>query len=145
MVPERNGYSLARTLSVGFLMTIVGLGADGQISERIEAAQRAERAQDYASASHEYQEILKLQPGLALIRQSLAITYHLQNRYPEAIAEFQRALRLDSTMWGSDLFLGMDFYKTNQFPEAIAPLEKSLSLNEKMAEPEARFWLAMTY
>src|SRR5579863_5328501 len=145
MVPERNGYSLARTLSVGFLMTIVGLGADGQISERIEAAQRAERAQDYASASHEYQEILKLQPNLALIRQSLAITYHLQNRYPEAISEFQRALRLDSTLWGAWLFLGMDYYKSNQFDLAIQPLEKCISLNAQMAEPEARFWLGATY
>ena len=145
MESERNGYSLARTLSVGFLMTIVGLGAQGQISERIEAAQRAERAQDYASASHEYQEILKLQPNLALIRQSLAITYHLQNRYPEAISEFQRALRLDSTLWGAWLFLGMDYYKSNQFDLAIRPLEKCISLNAKMAEPEARFWLGATY
>jgi tetratricopeptide (TPR) repeat protein len=39
----------------------------------------------------------------------------------------------------------MDYYKTNQFSLAIAPLEKSISLNGRMAEPEARFWLAVTY
>jgi tetratricopeptide (TPR) repeat protein len=125
--------------------TPLGLGAEDQIASRLEAAQRAERAQDYASASREYEEILKRQPNLPLIRQSLALTYHLQNRYPEAIAEFQRALRLDSTLWGADLFLGMDYYKINQFALAIQPLEKSISLNAKMAEPEARFWLGTTY
>jgi tetratricopeptide (TPR) repeat protein len=126
-------------------MTPIGLGAEDPITQRLEAAQRAERAQDYASASREYEEILKLQPDLPLIRQSLAITYHLQNRYPEAISEFNRALRLDSTLWGACLFLGMDYYKINQFALAIQPLEKSLKLNAKMAEPEARFWLGTTY
>ena len=122
----------------------IGLSAD-EFARRLEAAQRAERAQDYASASREYAKILKLQPDLPLIRQSLAITYHLQTRYPEAISEFHRTLRLDSTLWGADLFLGMDYYKTNQFSMAIGPLEKSISLNAKMAEPEARFWLGATY
>ena len=141
----RSFRSFARVLSVALWMASVGLGADAQIAQRLEAAQRAERAQDYASASREYEQILKLQPNLPLIRQSLAITYHLQNRYPEAISEFQRALRLDATLWGACLFLGMDYYKINQFALAIQPLEKSISLNAKMAEPEARFWLGTTY
>jgi tetratricopeptide (TPR) repeat protein len=118
---------------------------EGQVAGYLAAAQRAEQAQDYAVASRQYEAILKLQPKLPLIRQSLAITYHLQTRYLEAISEFQRALRLDSALWGADLFLGMDYYKTNQFALAIAPLEASITLNAKMAEPEARFWLAVTY
>jgi tetratricopeptide (TPR) repeat protein len=116
-----------------------------QIARHLAAAREAEKNQDYPTASRQYEEILKQQPKLAMIRQSLAITYHLQNRYLDAISEFQRALRLDSTMWGSCLFLGMDYYKTNRFSLAIAPLENSISLNAKMAEPEARFWLAATY
>ena len=144
------------TLQAGRLILLICVGgilyaaeqrptSEEQIARHLAAAQQAERVKDYPSASQEYEEILKQQPKLALIRQSLAVTYHLQNRYPEAISEFQRALRLDSTMWGSCLFLGMDYYKTNQFRLAIAPLEKSISLNAKMAEPEARFWLAVTY
>jgi len=114
-----------------------------EVSQHLAAAQKAEQARDYPAASRQYQEILKLQPKLAIIRQNLAITYHLQNRYPEAIAEFQRALRIDSSLWGSDLFLGMDYYKT-QFALALEPLKASIALNAKMAEPEARFWLAVT-
>jgi tetratricopeptide (TPR) repeat protein len=71
--------------------------------------------------------------------------YHLQSLYPQAIAEFQRALTVDPTLWGSYLFLGMDYYKINQFALSIAPLKKSIALNAKMAEPEARFWLGVTY
>lgn len=135
------------------LLALVGLqGAaqralrlDAQTSDRLSAAQEDEKAQDYLAASRQYEEILKQHPDLALIRQSLAVTYHLQNRYLEAISEFRRAVKLDPTMWGSYLFLGMDYYKTNQFRIALEPLEKSITLNAKMAEPEARFWLAVTY
>jgi len=145
MESQRRFRNFAGVLSAALWITSTGLGAEDQIARRLEAAQRAERAQDYAAASREYDEILKLQPNLVLIRQSLAITYHLQNRYPEAISEFHRALRLDTTLWGACLFLGMDYYKSNQFALAIQPLEKSISLNAKMAEPEARFWLGATY
>lgn len=127
------------------LFASAALCAETGIAQRLEAAQKAERAGDYAAASGEYEAILRVQPKNALIRQSLAITFHLQSRYPEAIAEFQRALRLDPSLWGAELFLGMDFYKTNQFSLAIPPLEKSIVLNARMAEPEARYWLASAY
>jgi tetratricopeptide (TPR) repeat protein len=142
------GFRLTLTLCIGLGVSLAAqqdTAAETRISRDLEAAQQAERAQDYPTASRQYEEILKLQPKAALIRQSLAITYHLQNRYPEAIAEFERALRLDPKLWGCYLFMGMDYFKTNQFALAIAPLEKSISLNAKMAEPEARFWLAATY
>jgi tetratricopeptide (TPR) repeat protein len=115
------------------------------ITRHLAAAQQSERVQDYAGASSQYEEILKLRPDLSLIHQSLAVTYHLRNRYLQAIAEFQRAIALDPSLWGANLFLGMDYYKSNQFPAAIAPLRKSISLNPMAAEPEARFWLGMTY
>jgi tetratricopeptide (TPR) repeat protein len=117
---------------------------DDQSSRRLMVARDAEKKRDYAAAAMEYEAILKEQPGIAVIHQSLAITYHLQNRSPEAIAEFQKALRLDASLWGSDLFLGMDFYKTNRFSDAKVPLERSIALNAKMAEPDARYWLGMT-
>ena len=142
---RRSRRNLVWILWAALHTTSAGFSADVPIAQRLEAAERAQHAQDYAAAGHEYQEILKVQPNQPLIRQSLAVTYHLQNRFPEAIAEFQRALRLDSTLWGACLFLGMDYYKINQFALAIQPLEKSISLNAKMAEPEARFWLGNTY
>jgi tetratricopeptide (TPR) repeat protein len=134
---------------VGFFAAFLALqsepSVDTQIRQHLESAQKAERATDYANAGRQYQEILKLQPNNALVHQSLAVVYHLQNLYPQAIAEFQRALTVDPTLWGSQLFLGLDYYKINQFALSIAPLQESIALNAKMAEPEARFWLGVTY
>jgi tetratricopeptide (TPR) repeat protein len=130
---------------LAFSTTSGGAAADTQLAEHLDAAQRAERAQNYLAASKEYEAILSVHPEQALVRQSLAVTYHLQDRYPEAITEFQRALKQDPKLWGAWLFLGMDYYKTNRFPQAISPLEKSIALNDKMAEPEARYWLGSTY
>ena len=118
---------------------------DETLAQRLEAAHHAENLKEFPEASRQYEQILKLQPKLPLIHQSLAVTYHLQNRYSEAISEFRQALRLDPKLWGADLFLGMDYYKSNQFTLAIEPLRTSIALNAKMAEPEAHFWLAVTY
>jgi tetratricopeptide (TPR) repeat protein len=101
--------------------------ADDAIASHLDAARQAEQTHNYAEASRHYQEILQTSPNLALIHQSLAVTYHLQNLFPQAIDEFQRALRLDPTLFGSYLFLGMDFYKSNEFKLAIPPLEQSTS------------------
>lgn len=133
------------SLFAAFLAQQSEPSVDDLVRQHLQAAQKAERASDYAAAGHQYQQILKLQPNNALIRQSLAVVYHLQNLFPQAIAEFQRALAVDRTLWGSHLFLGLDYYKSNQFALAIAPLQQSIALNAKMAEPEARFWLGVTY
>ncbi len=116
-----------------------------QIEQHLQAAQQAERSKDYARAAEAYQKILELRPGWALIQQSLALTYHLRNLYPQAIAEFEKAIVLDDQLWGSYLFLGMDYYRTNQFDKAIPALEKSLALNPERAESEGRFWLGASY
>ncbi len=116
-----------------------------QIQGHLAAAQQAERSQNYAAARRAYREILKLQPDWALIHQSLALTYHLENLYRPAIEEFQKAIQLDEQLWGSYLFLGMDYYKTNQFDKAVPALEKSLVLNREGAESEAHFWLGLSF
>jgi tetratricopeptide (TPR) repeat protein len=130
-------------LIVAFLVFAFA-GAD-EVSSRLEAARRAEREKDYAAASREYEAILRLQPGLSLVRQSLAITYHLQNRFEEAVGEFERALAANASLWGSHLFLGMDLYKMNRFEAAVPPLLKAIELNRERTEPEARYWLGVTY
>jgi len=137
---------LALVLHLGHACgTPQALGSDSSTAQHLDAARQAEQGHNYAEASRQYQEILKANPKLALIHQSLAVTYHLQNLFPQAIAEFEQAIRLDPTLFGSYLFLGMDFYKSNQFKLAIAPLQKSIELNAAIAEPEARFWLAAAY
>jgi len=116
-----------------------------EVRELIQAARQAEQAQDYASASEAYKKVLERLPQWALIRQSLALTYHLRGLYPQAIEHFEKALALDDALWGAYLFLGMDYYKTNQFKRAIPALKRSLELNPERTEAEARFWLGLSH
>lgn len=136
------------------LLEFVGLGLlaaqptrplDAEIQQHLAAAREAEARKDYALAGAKYQSILRSRPNLAIVHQSLALTYHLRNKFSEAIPEFSRAVKLDSSLWGSYLFLGIDYYKTNQFESAIPALEKSVKLKATQAEPEARFWLGASH
>ena len=118
---------------------------DAKITTLLTAARQAEGQKDFAAASRHYQEILRIEPGWALIHQSLGLSYHFQNRYSEAITALQKALEFDESLWGAHLFLGMDYYRTNQFQKAIPALERSVALNAKMAEAEAGLWLGLSY
>ena len=147
-------YSRALVAAVALLTTLIRVEStaaqdpgtlEQQIRSRLAIAQQAERSQNYGSARRAYREILKLQPDWALIHQSLALTYHLENLFRPAIEEFRKAIQLDEQLWGSYLFLGMDYYKTNQFNKAVPALEKSLVLNREGAESEARFWLGLSF
>jgi tetratricopeptide (TPR) repeat protein len=122
-----------------------GDSPERQIERHLQEAQAAEKSKDYDRAIVAYQSILKIRPQWALIHQSLGVVYHLQSRFPEAIASLNRALKLDPSLWGSQLFLGMGYYRTNQFLKAIPALEQSLKLNPKLAEDEARLWLGSSF
>jgi tetratricopeptide (TPR) repeat protein len=116
-----------------------------QVEQYLRDAQEAERSKDYERSAQAYLKILQIRPEWALIHQSLGVVYHLQSRYPEAIATFERALALDPKLWGSRLFLGMDYYRTNQFSKAIPELQEAIKLNPQLAEAEARFWLGSSH
>lgn len=116
---------------------------EARVDSHLQAAKRAESSQDYLAAAEEYKAILELRPGWALIHQSLGVTYHLANRFPQAIEHLQQAVRLDDQLWGAFLFLGMDHYQTHQFELAVSALERSLALNPQMME--TRRWLGLSH
>ena len=150
-------YCLQRALLTLFLPLLLVLGfpeapasypwpqEGSQLEHYLLVAQEAEKAKDYARSAEAYLNILKIRPDWALIHQSLGVVYHLQSRYPEAIAVFEKALSLDPRLWGSRLFLGMDYYRTNQFSKAVPELKKAIELNPPLAEAEARHWLGSSY
>jgi tetratricopeptide (TPR) repeat protein len=119
--------------------------SNAQIEHYLQTAQEAEKSKDYTRMVEAYLGILSIRPDWALIHQSLGVAYHLQSRYPQAIAAFEKALTLEPQLWGSHLFLGMDLYRTNQFARAIPELEKAIELNPRLAEAEARQWLGFSF
>jgi tetratricopeptide (TPR) repeat protein len=115
------------------------------LQRHLEAARKAQAAQDFTLAVEEYKKALNLKPvGAAEIYQNLGLVYHLQFKYQEAIQSFEKALGLQPKLWASHLFLGIGLYKTNQFSRALSPLRKALDLDPKNAELEGRFWLGVT-
>lgn len=115
------------------------------VQRHLAAARQAEQSGDYKTASAEYEELTRLVPNEAGVHQSLALAYHLENHFAQAIPEFNRALDLNPNLWGALLFLGVDLYKTNHFNKALGYLEKSIKVEPIHAEPEARFWLGAAY
>ena len=107
---------------------------DAQVNTHLNAAKKADASEDYLAAAREYEAILKLRPGWALIHQSLGVTLHLAGRFERAIESLREATRLDGQLWGAFLFLGMDYYQTHQFELAIRALQQSLELNSGMLE-----------
>ena len=115
---------------------------DARVNTHLDAAKNAEASEDYLSAAKEYEAILKLRPGWALIHQSLGVTLHLAGRFDRAIESLREATRLDGQLWGAFLFLGMDYYQTHQFEPAIRALRQSLELNSGMLETHR--WLGLS-
>src|SRR5215831_16419817 len=138
---------LAAVLAVASLSFLLAQQPDpnAELESILSLASKAESVGDYARAGQEYQQALKIRPNLGILHQRLGLTYHLRNRFAEAIPEFQRAIQLDPNLWGSSLFLGIDYYKTNQFEKAFPALQRALRTNPKDAETEARFWLGVTH
>ena len=115
---------------------------DVRVNTHLDVAKRAEASEDYLSAAREYEAILKLRPGWALIHQSLGVTLHLAGRFERAIESLREATRLDGELWGAFLFLGMDYYQTHRFELAIRALQQSLELNSGMLETHR--WLGLS-
>ena len=115
---------------------------DARVQTHLDAAKKAEASEDYLSAAREYEAILKLRPGWALIHQSLGVTLHLAGRFEQAIESLREATRLDGQLWGAFLFLGMDYYQTHRFELAIRALQQSLELNSGMLETHR--WLGLS-
>jgi tetratricopeptide (TPR) repeat protein len=137
----------AAALAVASLNFLVAQPRDpnADLESILSLASKAESVGDYARAGQEYQQALKMRPELGILHQRLGLTYHLRNRFAEAIPEFQRAIQLDPNLWGSSLFLGIDYYKTNQFDKAVPALQRAIELDRAQSEAEARFWLGASY
>src|SRR5438093_10396606 len=85
------------------------------LQRHLDAARRAQAAQDLNKAVEEYRKALSLKPvGAAEIYQNLGLVYHLQFTYQDAIKSFEKALSLQPNLWASHLFMGIGLYKTNQ-------------------------------
>ena len=117
--------------------------AEEGIRELIRKAQAAEQAEKLDQAAEAYQEILKLRPHWPAAEFNLALVYHSQKKYPEAIRLLDEVLRHDPALADAYLFLGASYYYTDQYEKAAPSLERFLKL--RPGDRQVRVLLAAAY
>jgi Tfp pilus assembly protein PilF len=93
------------------------------VRAHFEAAQEAQKRNDYATAEREYRAVLAAAPHFAEAHMNLGLIYQLQNRIPDATAEFRRALAIKPDLVGANFFLGVDYCNLGQGTKAIPSLK----------------------
>jgi predicted Zn-dependent protease len=148
-----------RLRSLGFLMMLISVAlspicvasktGSSQNSERsviathFEAAQQAQRNQDYIAAEREYMAVLAIKPDFAEVHMNLGLLYQLQDRIPDAMTEFRRALKLKPALTGANFFLGVDYCKSGEGAKAVSYL--TAAAHAEPNRPDIWSWLATAY
>jgi len=108
----------------------------GDASARYAAAgQQALAAGRYSEARTDYEELAKLEPGIAEVHATLAVIDFKLRDYELAIGEVQTAQRLKPSLPKLDSLLGMAQAELGRFAEALPGLEKGF---KQSADAEVR-------
>jgi len=88
------------------------------------AGQEALAAGRYAEAQANFEQLAKLEPGIAEVHATLAIIYYKQRQYDAAVREIRTAQKLKPTLSKLDSLMGMSLAEMGRFKEALPGLEK---------------------
>ena len=89
-----------------------------------EAGQRAMAAGQFAEARTDFEQLAKLQPGIAEVHATLAAIYFQQGSYELSVREVRTAKKLKPSLPKLDSLLGLSLAEMGQFAEAQPLLEK---------------------
>lgn len=98
---------------------------------------------DEASANHEFEEELKIDPENASAEFMLGESARQKGQWDDAIARFSKASKLDEGFLEAYLALGMSLNSAARFSEAVAPLETYVKLQP--SDPAGHYQLATAY
>lgn len=131
-------------LVAGMVAPLLGQTAsEDQIAAHAQAAQDAERKNDFATAVREFQEVTKAMPESAEMQSNLGVALYFNHQLPEAIAVFRKAMTLNPSLLAPHLFSGLAWQRLSN-PDAAAPqLEKAVSINP--SDVIAHTWLGYAY
>lgn len=113
------------------------------IATHFEAAQQAQRSQDYEAAEREYLAVLAIQPDFAEAHMNLGLLYQLQDRIPNAMTEFRQALKLKPALTGANFFLGVDYCRSGDGAKAVPYLQAAAHAEPN--RPDIWSWLATAH
>jgi predicted Zn-dependent protease len=99
------------------------------------AGQQALAAGQYAEAQQNFEQLAKLEPGIAEVHATLAIIYYKQRQYEAAVREIRTAQKLKPGLPKLDSLMGMSLAELGRFKEALPGLEKGF---KQTADTEIR-------
>lgn len=123
------------------LCFLVPLAATAQAGGGATAAQYAAAGQQaaaqgrYAEAQVDFENLAKLEPGVAEVHATLAAIYFKQREYTLAVQEIRTAQRLKPALPKLDSLLGLSLSEQGNFSQALPYLEKGF---RQTADPEVR-------
>src|SRR5205814_4847010 len=113
------------------VLLLLSLGVTAAL--RQEAAQRyAEQGQAaladrrYADAEKAFEELRKLEPGMAEVHANLGLIYFEEHKYEKAVPALRQALKLKPALSKSDNLLAMSLSEIGHYDEAVPGLDKCL-------------------
>jgi tetratricopeptide (TPR) repeat protein len=130
--------ALACVLAVCLLFPLALLSQtshEDAVEKYSEAGQQALAAGQYDEALRNFEELVKLEPGIAEVHATLAVIYYKERRYDAAVREIRTAKKLKPGLPKLDSLLGMSLAEQGHFQESLAGLEKGF---QQMADPEVR-------
>ncbi len=110
-------------------------GSDDQRETYAAAGQQALAAGQFTVAKENFEQLAKLDPGVAEVHATLAVIYFKLRDYDGAVHEVRTAQKLKPSLPKLDSLLGMSLAESGKFPEALPHLEKGF---KQTADPEVR-------
>jgi tetratricopeptide (TPR) repeat protein len=111
-----------------------------QVQEHFIAAQQAQQQGRLDEAAHEYQVVLRIQPGLPEAYINLGLVYYAQAKFEESAQALTAADRLKPGMRGVSLWLGIDDVRLHRPEQAVTLLRAAI--RQDPANKLAQSWLA---
>lgn len=130
--------ALACVLVVGLLSPLMvssQTSHEDAVEKYSEAGQQALAAGQYDEALTNFEQLVKLEPGIAEVHATLAVIYYKQRRYDAAVREIRTAKKLKPGLPKLDSLLGMSLAEQGHFQEALSGLEKGF---QQPADAEVR-------
>lgn len=137
----RSYRQMAGALIIGgaILSRACAQNTDAAVERHFAAAQLAQKAGELDTAAQEYQQILRLDPGLAEIHANLGLIYYTQLRFEESAKELSRAAKLKPGLRGISFWLAVDEIKLGNAEAAVPLMRKAVEQNPQ--DEQAEKWL----
>ncbi len=134
---------LLTVAAFAFSLRVLAQQPSAALTEHMQAAQRAQKQQDCATAAREYRMAVQLMPKSAELHSNEGVALYCDSQLKPASEAFRKALALKPALFAPHLFLGLADYRMGIEREAVEQLETATRLNP--SDPTAHLWLGYAY